>query len=62
MRKLLYITIFMGGTIAFTSCAKDEECVCDSGITISENEAANSNATLQEACDLQNVGDNCSIE
>ena len=52
----------MGGTIAFTSCAKEDECVCDSGITITEDEAANSNATLQEACNLQNVGDNCSIE
>jgi len=62
MKRLLYITIFMSGAIAFTSCAKDEECVCDSGITITEDEAANSNATLQEACNLQNVGDNCSIE
>jgi hypothetical protein len=62
MKKLLYFTIFMGGTIAFTSCAKEDECVCDSGISISEDDAANSDATLQEACDLQNVGDNCSIK
>ena len=61
MKKSLYIIVFIGGAIAFTSCAKQDECVCDSGITISEDDAANRDATLPEACAFQNVGDTCPI-
>jgi hypothetical protein len=64
MKKLLYFTIFMGGTIVFTSCAKEDECVCDSGITITEEDADDADQTLQEACDFAELtgGNTCNIE
>ncbi len=31
MKKILLFAIILGGTIAFTSCSKDEECVDGSG-------------------------------
>jgi len=31
MKKLLLFAIIVGGSIAFTSCSKDETCVCADG-------------------------------
>ena len=60
MKKFLLIV-----TIAFTvvSCAKDEECVCDNGVTLTESDAKDSNSTLAESCSLAEVGGaKCSIK
>ncbi len=62
MKKLLYVVIIMGGSIVFTSCGSDE-CVCDSGITITEDDAEDAGATLSEACSLAEIGGaSCAIE
>ena len=62
MKKVLYFMIVMCGIISFTSCASPEECVCDSGLTITEEDAKDSNATLNEACNLAKIGDSsCAI-
>ncbi len=29
MKKFLLFAVILGGTIAFTSCSKDEECISD---------------------------------
>ena len=53
----------MGGTVAFTSCGKDEECVCDTASNISESEAEDAGVTLAQACSLAKIGDSsCSVE
>jgi hypothetical protein len=63
MKNVLYIMIVMIGVVSFTSCASPEECVCDSGLTITEEDAKDSNATLSEACDLAKIGDSsCAIK
>ena len=63
MKKLLYITIIMAGTVAFTSCGKDEECVCETGANITESEAEDAGVSLSTACALAKVGDEtCEIK
>ncbi len=63
MKKLLYVAIIMGGTIAFTSCAKDEECVCDTYANITESDAEDAGTSLQTLCDVAKIGDeSCSIK
>jgi hypothetical protein len=55
MKKLIYITIIIG--IAFTSCAKEEECVCSASANITEADAKDIGTTLSEACELAKTGD-----
>lgn len=63
MKKLLYVAIIMGGTISFTSCAKDEECVCDTSANLTESDAEDAGVSLGTLCDLAKVGDeSCEIE
>ena len=63
MKKLLYVAIIMGGTIVFTSCGKDEECVCDNIPNLTESDADDAGVSLQEVCDLARNGDEtCSIK
>ena len=51
------------GSVAFTSCASGEECVCDNGVTITEDDAKDSGATLSESCALARAGGaTCAIE
>jgi len=56
MKKLLFVTIVLGSTISLTACGKDEECVCDNGIIITENDAKDTGATLSEACEFAEIG------
>ena len=61
MKKILYFTVIMVVSITFKSCASDEECVCDNGVTINEEEAEP--VTLSEACDFaQTGGVSCEIK
>ncbi len=63
MKKLLYIGILMVGTAAFTSCASGDECKCDNGVTITEDDAEDSGVSLNEACNLAKIGDStCKVE
>lgn len=61
MKKILYFTLIIIGMVMMTSCVKDEQCVCDNGITINEEEAEP--VTLSEACDFASLqgGTTCSI-
>jgi hypothetical protein len=61
MKKSLLFAIILGGTIALTSCGKDEECVCDDGTTYTESDVP-SGTTLDEVCTVARVGDSsCSM-
>jgi len=60
MKKLLYLVIIMGGTIVLTSCGKDEECVCDNGVTITEEDA--DPASLSDACDVAQISGSVTCE
>ena len=62
MKKLAYIMIIISASTVFTSCAKDEECVCDSGLTITEEDAKDTGSTLQEACDVAEISGSVSCE
>ena len=63
MKKILYVAVIAFGSIAFTSCASGEECVCDNGVTITEDDAKDSSVTLSEACNLAIVtGSDCEIK
>ena len=62
MKRLLYVVIILGGTVAFTSCGSDQ-CECDNGVTITEGDAEDSGVSLSEACDLAKVADeSCAIK
>ena len=63
MKKILYVAVIAFGSIAFSSCASGEECVCDNGVTITEDDAKDSSVTLSEACNLAIVtGSDCEIK
>jgi hypothetical protein len=63
MKKILYVALIAFGSVAFTSCASGEECVCDDGVTITEDDAKDSGATLSESCALARTGGaDCSIQ
>ena len=63
MKKILYVAMIAVGSIAFTSCASGEECVCDNLSNITEDDAKDSDATLNEACNLAKLSDSsCAIE
>jgi hypothetical protein len=62
MKKILYVALIAFGSVSFTSCASGEECVCDDGVTITEDDAKDSNATLSESSALaRNGGATCEI-
>ena len=63
MKNSLFILTVALGSFVFTSCASDEECICDDGVTITENDVKDSGATLTEACNLAQVGGaSCSVK
>lgn len=63
MKKILYIALFLSSSVAFTSCASGDECSCDSGLTITEDDAKDSGVSLSEACTLAKINDSsCSIK
>ncbi|PJA09930.1 MAG: hypothetical protein COX70_00385 [Flavobacteriales bacterium CG_4_10_14_0_2_um_filter_32_8] len=63
MKKSLLFALIIGGTLSFTSCAKDEECVCDNGVTITQADADDSGISLSEACDYAGTGGaSCSMK
>ncbi|PCJ25809.1 MAG: hypothetical protein COA97_06950 [Flavobacteriales bacterium] len=64
MKKLLYIAVILGGTVVFTSCAKDEECVCsNTGITYTEEDAKDAGTSLSTVCATAKLGDEtCEIK
>ncbi len=60
MKKLLFIML-LGGLFAFTSCGKDEECVCSDGTTYTDSDVP-SGSTLDEVCTVAKIGDSsCSM-
>jgi hypothetical protein len=60
MKKLLYI--FMISLVTFISCTSSQECVCEN-FKITESDAKDTNATLEEACNLAKFSDaSCSIQ
>jgi hypothetical protein len=56
MKKILYIGVIAFGTLTVISCASGEECVCDDGVTITEDDAKDSGATLSESCAVARIG------
>ena len=61
MKKILYIALFLTVSVAFTSCASGDECSCDNGVTITEDDLEES-VTLNEACNLAKLSDSsCSL-
>lgn len=38
MKKLLLLAVIVGGSIAFTSCSKDETCTCSDGTEVTEDD------------------------
>lgn len=63
MKKLLYVAFILSGVVAFTSCGKDEECVCDTITNITEADADDAGVSLQTLCDVARIGDeSCKIE
>ncbi|MBL4668322.1 MAG: hypothetical protein JKY30_03570, partial [Flavobacteriales bacterium] len=56
------IALFLTVSVAFTSCASGDECACDDGLTITEDDAKDSGVTLNEACNLAKLRDSsCSL-
>jgi len=63
MKKKIYVVTVLVGLISFTSCAKDEECVCSDSANLTESDAKDAGVTLETACELAKIGDaSCSIE
>jgi hypothetical protein len=63
MKKILYVALIAFGSVAFTSCASGEECVCDNGVTITEDDAKDSGATLSESCAVAKLADSsCAVQ
>ncbi|MGB0886973.1 MAG: hypothetical protein ACPGSL_02520 [Vicingaceae bacterium] len=61
MKKILYMTLLFA-VVVLIGCAKNEECVCDNTSNITEEEAKDYNASLNDVCDLAKVSDpTCSI-
>ncbi len=56
MKRIFYVAIILAGTTMFTSCASGEECVCNNGVTITEDDAKDSGATLSESCAVARIG------
>tara|TARA_B100000809_G_scaffold96463_1_gene95010 strand:- start:3545 stop:3736 length:192 start_codon:yes stop_codon:yes gene_type:complete len=61
MKKILYVAMITLFSVAFTSCASGEECVCDDGTTITENDAKDSGATLSESCAVAKLADSSCV-
>jgi len=52
-----------GGLTFLTSCAKDEECVCNINPNLTESDAKDSGVSLAQACDVARIGDEtCRVE
>jgi hypothetical protein len=63
MKKRIFGTLVFIGLIFLTSCAKDEECVCENSANITESDAKDVGVSLDTACGLAKIGDEtCSIE
>ncbi len=52
MKKKLYLAMVISGLCILTSCAKNEECVCNNTDNITESDAKDVGITLNEACDF----------
>ncbi|OFY90746.1 MAG: hypothetical protein A3K10_11075 [Bacteroidetes bacterium RIFCSPLOWO2_12_FULL_31_6] len=62
MKKSLLFALILGGVLAFTSCASDEECVC-SNATYTQSDADDAGTTLNELCSVAKIGDSsCSMK
>ena len=63
MKKKIFITMVLGGIIFLTSCAKDEECVCNNSANITDSDAKDAGVSLETACELARIGDeSCKVE
>jgi len=63
MKKLLYVAIITAGVVVFTSCGKDEECVCNTSTNLTQADADDAGVSLQTLCDVAKIGDDsCKIE
>ena len=63
MKKLLLYAFAIGGFLAFNSCAAEEECVCDNGVTLTEADAEDAGTSLSTACSFAEVGGaSCTLE
>ena len=63
MKRRLIIVLVFGSLVFLSSCAKNEECVCDNIDNITESDAKDVGVSLNEACDLAKIGDSsCIIE
>ena len=56
MKKSILFALILGGTLCFTSCASDEECVC-SNATYTQSDADDAGSTLNELCTVAKIGD-----
>ena len=63
MKKRMFIALVFGGLIFLTSCAKDEEWVCNINPNLTESDAKDSGVSLAQACDVAKIGDEtCRVE
>ena len=50
-------------SIFFTSCGKDEECVCSNTANITTSDAKDAGVSLEDVCELARIGDEtCKVE
>ncbi len=62
MKKIMAIVV-LGFVFILSSCAKDEECVCEKSANITESDAKDVGVTLEDACQLAKIGDDsCIVE
>lgn len=63
MKKTFYLIIMAVVLTIVTSCAKNEECVCENTASITEEDAKDYGVTLNEACNLAKFSDSsCTIK
>jgi len=63
MKNKIIITFVFVGLFSLSSCAIDEECVCDNITNVTDSDAKDVGVTLDEACTLARNGDEtCRIE
>jgi len=63
MKNKIIVLLMFGGLTFLTSCAKDEECVCNINPNLTESDAKDSGVSLAQACDVARIGDEtCRVE
>ena len=63
MKNKIILALILGANISLTSCAKDEECVCNNSANISDSDAKDAGVSLETACEVAKIGDeSCKVE